>query len=281
MADRIARKDMGKRFRLSTELSATLQRKHDWWSPYRAYSRVENELSVFRALCQILLSFFQMPAATTENDEVVGFNRRAVKMFADLIKWSLRDDDFVSCKCTTFNAVLCFYYRIRFLLMVRFVNDFLFIFFPFFCYRRCTLDTGLLSGEEMRQITPGAIVQGSQEENEMAIKVCLKLITMFCNMSNVRVGATDSALQYLLNNCRINNFKSNLNFKRKSTFITSSDDDDSSTAADDGESTGTAGKCCKVTTMDVNEGAGKVDKTIDVDVVVPNEYELHDFLITD
>ena len=31
----------------------------------------------------------------------------------------------------------------------------------------------------------------------------------------------------------------------------------------------------------VNEGAGKVDKTIDVDVVVPDEYELHDFLITD
>ena len=32
---------------------------------------------------------------------------------------------------------------------------------------------------------------------------------------------------------------------------------------------------------DVNEGAGKVDKTIDVDVVVPDEYELHDFSITD
>ena len=142
------------------------------------------------------------------------------------------------------------------------------------------MDTGLLSGEEMRQITSGAIVQGSQEENEMAIKVCLELMTMFCNMSNVRVGATDSALQYLLNNCRINGFKSNLNFKRKSTFITSSDDNDGSTAEDDGESTDTAGKCCKVTTTDVNEGAGKMDDTIDVDVVIPDEYELHDFSIT-
>ena len=37
----------------------------------------------------------------------------------------------------------------------------------------------------------------------------------------------------------------------------------------------------KVMTTDVNEGAGKVDKTIDVDVVVPDEYELHDFAITD
>ena len=70
MADCVARKDMGKRFRLSTEVRATLQRKHDWWTPYRAYSRVEKELSFFRALCKMLISFFQMPAATTENDEV-------------------------------------------------------------------------------------------------------------------------------------------------------------------------------------------------------------------
>ena len=68
-----------------------------------------------------------------------------------------------------------------------------------------------------------------------------------------------------------------MNFKRKSTFI--SDDDDGSTI-DGGESTDTAGKCCKVRTTVVNEGAGKVDKTIDVDVVVPDEYELHDFSIT-
>ena len=61
MADRVARKDMkqGERFRLSTEVRATLQREHDRWTPYRAYSRVEKELSVFSALCQILLSFFQ------------------------------------------------------------------------------------------------------------------------------------------------------------------------------------------------------------------------------
>ena len=82
-----------------------------------------------------------------------------------------------------------------------------------------------------------------------------------------------------INNTTNDDFKSNLNFKRKSTIITSSDD--GSTAADGGESTEPAGKCCKVTTTDVNEGAGKVDKTIDVDVVVPDEYELHDFAITD
>ena len=106
MADRISRKDMGKHFRLSSEVRATLQRKHDRWTPYRAYSRVEKELSVFRTLCKIILSFLQMPPKTDEGE--VGCNGRAVKMFADLIKRSFRDDDFVSRKCTTFNVVLFF-----------------------------------------------------------------------------------------------------------------------------------------------------------------------------
>ena len=70
----------------------------------------------------------------TENNDEVGCNGKAVKMFAEMVRCSLRDDDFVSCKCTTFNVVL--FYYIRFLLMVRFVNDFLFMFFFFFCYRR-------------------------------------------------------------------------------------------------------------------------------------------------
>ena len=116
--DRVARKDMkqGKRFRLSTEVRATLQRKHDRWTPYRAYSRVNKELGVFRALCKIILSFFQdnsTDAATESNESKVGCNGKTVKMFAEMIKRSLRDDDFVSRKCKTFNVVL-FHYRIRF-----------------------------------------------------------------------------------------------------------------------------------------------------------------------
>ena len=64
----------------------------------------------------------------------------------------------------------------------------------------CSLDTGLLLSDELRQIMSGAIVQGSDEENKLAIKVCLEFITMCCNMSDVRVDATDSALQYLFTN---------------------------------------------------------------------------------
>ena len=91
MAARVARKDMkqGKRFRLSTEVRATLQRKHDRWTPYHAYSRVEKDLGVFRALCKLILSFFQ--TAVTENNDEVGCNGKAVKMFAEMIRCSLRD----------------------------------------------------------------------------------------------------------------------------------------------------------------------------------------------
>ena len=75
-----------------------------------------------------------------------------------------------------------------------------------------------------------------------------------------------------------NEYKIVFSIQRKSTFL-SDDDDDGST---DGELTDTAGgKCCKVTTTVVNERAGKVDKTVDVDVVVPDEYDLHDFSRTD
>ena len=107
MADCISQKDMGKKcFRLSMEVCATLQRKHDRWTPYCAYSRVEKELGVFRTLMKIILSFFLMPPTTDEGE--VGCNGRAIKMFLDFIKRSLRDDDFVSHKFTMFNVVLFF-----------------------------------------------------------------------------------------------------------------------------------------------------------------------------
>ena len=72
--------------------------------------------------------------------------------------------------------------------------------FFFFVIVGCSLDTGLLSSDELRQIVSGVIVQGSDEENKLAIKVCLEFNTMCCNMSDVRADAMDSALQYLLTN---------------------------------------------------------------------------------
>ena len=104
----------GKHFRLSTEVRATLKRKRDRSMPFRAYSRVEKDLGAFRALCKLILSFFQdNSTAVTENESKVGCNGKAVKMFSEMIKFSLRDDDFVPRKCTTFNVVL-FHYCIRF-----------------------------------------------------------------------------------------------------------------------------------------------------------------------
>ena len=48
------------------------------------YSRVEKGLGVFGALCKLILSFFQTTAVTENNDEV-GYNRKAIiKMFAEI-----------------------------------------------------------------------------------------------------------------------------------------------------------------------------------------------------
>ena len=49
----------------------------------------------------------------------------------------------------------------------------------------CTPDAGLLSANEMRKLVSGVIVHGSQEENELAVKVCLELVSMCANMSNI------------------------------------------------------------------------------------------------
>ena len=56
----------------------------DYPQKYVPYSRVEKGLGVFRALCKLILSFFQTTAVTENNDEV-GYNGKAIiKMFAEI-----------------------------------------------------------------------------------------------------------------------------------------------------------------------------------------------------
>ena len=61
MEEHIARKEVLKkpRFRLSTEVRATLERKYDRWRPVRAYNRVSKELTMLISLCKIILGFFK------------------------------------------------------------------------------------------------------------------------------------------------------------------------------------------------------------------------------
>ena len=60
MEHHIPRKDTDKkkRFTLSTEVRATLQRKHDRWTPVRAFDRVNKELVILYSLAKMLLAFF-------------------------------------------------------------------------------------------------------------------------------------------------------------------------------------------------------------------------------
>ena len=56
----IPRKDMDKkRFTLSTEVRAILQRKYNRWTPVHAFDRVNKKLVVLYSLAKMLLAFFK------------------------------------------------------------------------------------------------------------------------------------------------------------------------------------------------------------------------------
>ena len=98
MEHHIPRKDMDKkRFTLSTEVRATLERKHDRWMPVRAFDLVNKELIVLYSLAKMLLAFFKKDNDSGDKEEVL-CDGRAVKMFSDMIRKSFKDDDFISGK---------------------------------------------------------------------------------------------------------------------------------------------------------------------------------------
>ena len=99
MEEHTARKEVSKkpRFRLSTEVRATLERKYDRWSPVRAYNRVSKELTILISLCKIILCFFRKRSDDAEDEDVL-CDGRAVRMFSDMIRKSFKDEEFMSGK---------------------------------------------------------------------------------------------------------------------------------------------------------------------------------------
>ena len=99
MEEHIARKEVLKKpkFRLSTEVRATLERKYDRWSPVRVYNRVSKELTMLISLCKIILCFFRNSCEDAEDEDVL-CDGRAVRMFSDMIRKSFKDEEFMSGK---------------------------------------------------------------------------------------------------------------------------------------------------------------------------------------
>ena len=99
MEEHIARKEVVKklRFRLSTEVRATLERKYDRWSPVCTYNRVSKELTMLTSLCKMILCFFRKSSKDTEDEDVL-CNSRVVRMFSDIIQKSFKHEEFMSGK---------------------------------------------------------------------------------------------------------------------------------------------------------------------------------------
>ena len=97
--DRVPRKKMSvnkKLFRVSTEVRSVLQRKHNKWSPVRAFDRVGKDLNIFYKMCKVFLTFLKKFG---QDDDLASCDGRVVKIFADMVKKSLHDDGFVSGEC--------------------------------------------------------------------------------------------------------------------------------------------------------------------------------------
>ena len=99
MEEHIACKEVLKklRFRLSTEVRATLERKYDRWSPVRAYNRVSKELTMLISLCKIILGFFKKTSEDAKDEDVL-CDGRVMRMFSDMIRKSFKDEEFMSGK---------------------------------------------------------------------------------------------------------------------------------------------------------------------------------------
>ena len=134
------------------------------------------------------------------------------------------------------------------------------------------LDLGLISTEDLEKIVSGGVKEGSKEEDDSSVKVCLELIKLLANIQMVRKDATQSALRYLFTNSKNNDHHdgNTAGLKRKPTF----------NAIDMNEDVA-GGNLSKISTRVVNKGCSKVDKTIAVETTVDSYDELDDFTITD
>ena len=186
-------------------------------------------------------------------------------MFSDMIRSSLRDEDFISGKFFKF-----YYIMLPFSFIVCHVQRIMIMFFCLFVVG-CALDLGLISSDDLSRVASGDIQEGSDEEDKLAVKICLEFVTMCCSLSTICTDATNSAIRYLFTIAKDNDFHGNLHFKRKSCFSS-----DGPTLSDE-----SGGKLCKVSSKVVNKGCEKVDKTIDIDAYVPDEFHLDEFLISD
>ena len=98
--NRVARKEMKakSRFRLLTEVRVTLQCEHDKWTPYHAFSRASKEIKAFQSMCELILSLFKSKVDDEGSSDDVACDGRPIRMFSDMIRSSLRDEDFISGK---------------------------------------------------------------------------------------------------------------------------------------------------------------------------------------
>ena len=151
-------------------------------------------------MCELILSFLKNKVDDEGSSDDVACNGRAIRMFSDMIRSSLRDEHFISGKYFIF-----YYIILPFSFIVCHVQCIMIMFLCLFVVG-CALDLGLISSDDLRRVASGDIQEGSDEEDKLAVKICLEFVTMCCNLSTIRTDATNSATRYLFTNAKDNEF---------------------------------------------------------------------------
>ena len=146
-------------------------------------------------------------------------------------------------------------------------------FFYCFYFLDCSVDLNIISNEDTARLRSGKIHKN--ECDSLSIKMALGMINFCVNMSNIREGATESALKFILS--KVEKCKPNSILCRDSTFTEvecSADDDD-----DDNEIMGTMiqNQVCdpKITAVDNEITSGVVcGANFDLDMFVAEDDDL-------
>ena len=168
-------------------------------------------------LCKMIIVFFKKG---TDNEHTAVCDGKSIKMFSDMIRKCLCDEDFVS--GMMFKRL---FYTFHFLFLWGCLGFFRLSLGPrfyghillFVMFVDCALELGVISTEDIGRLASGEIQRDTDEE--FSIKTTLEMINLLTNMYSIRKDATESALKYLFTNVmNDNDLETPSMLKRKFTF---------------------------------------------------------------
>ena len=123
---------------------------------------------------------------------------------------------------------------------------------------------GIISNGDILKIRNG---ETNDNSNDLAIKTVLELINLCINMTTIRQGATESALNYLITNTNNNDLNQITSLRKRSRFSMNEERSDEN---------GKGAKMVKIEILD--EKNHIADNTVTSEILVTKDFDLDDFV---